>query len=482
MRKFLHGLIVLLSCLINSGCSGAELSLRHESSGLNQHFSENAAPQNMALQNTPSEKSSKLDISSVNASLGRASASEKTLPEKMIAEKPANTGKTSFKRYIQHSRDMIARARVDLAPASETPTKIKSALTETQRLNIISGNAPFELFPSHTCQAGKTHTYKRGILLIHGLSNSPYIMRPLGEFFSSQCFHVMAILLPGHGTRPGDTLDNHWEDWDNAVKYGINKMGETVDEIYLGGYSLGGTLAIHESLQDKRIRGLFLFAPAVQITKLAALTNLLDKLGDLFPRIKWVSLAHDIDPFRYESVTMHSAYQIYLLTQIIQQELQQKSLNIPVFIASSDEDATIDSSATHQFFIKNISHANKYLLIYSAEPNLLKSKLNLNSIAQGAKNIEIKNSAFPKQHILSLSHTGLLMPPENSHYGKYGDYKSCIHYTSNPEKYQKCQKNPDQIGEIISKNMRSKLVTQRLMYNPQFHSLENSMKQFIERF
>ena len=67
---------------------------------------------------------------------------------------------------------------------------------------VVAGNMPFRLYPTNN--DGKAHAYRRGILLTHGLTDSPYFMRDLGAYFQAQGFVVLAVLLPGHGTQPGD--------------------------------------------------------------------------------------------------------------------------------------------------------------------------------------------------------------------------------------------------------------------------------------
>jgi len=48
---------------------------------------------------------------------------------------------------------------------------------------VVEGNAPFELQHSADGSAGNQKAYRRGILLTHGLTDSPYFMRHLAEFF-----------------------------------------------------------------------------------------------------------------------------------------------------------------------------------------------------------------------------------------------------------------------------------------------------------
>jgi pimeloyl-ACP methyl ester carboxylesterase len=160
------------------------------------------------------------------------------LPERFqksgVYTKKMTQSNIPFENYIAYSKEKIERHRVDL--------------TEDDKLNdtIIRANSPFQLTPNPSLckhQNGSVK-YKKGILLIHGLTGSPYTMQDLGKFFRNRCFLVRSILLPGHGTRPGDLLDIKYQDWVKSVDYGVHSFAGLVDEMFLAGYSLGGTLAV----------------------------------------------------------------------------------------------------------------------------------------------------------------------------------------------------------------------------------------------
>jgi esterase/lipase len=360
----------------------------------------------------------------------------------------------AFADYVIQSREMIARARTG---------------TDAAKLEkIIAGNAPFQLEPETATSP------RRGILLIHGLTDSPYFMRHLAAFFQQHGFRVMAILLPGHGTQPGDLLDVNWREWSNAVSYGTDRLANEVDEIYLGGFSAGGALSIHQSLHDNRVRGLFLFSPALGITSRAAHANLHKLYSWLMPSAKWVGIMPDVDIYKYESFPKNAAAQMYALTQATSQQLQQHAIDIPVFIAASRDDATVEISATLEFMAHAL-HPSSRLVLYTTDtanfpPNIPREKL------------ELINSVVPEQKILSSAHTAIVLPPDDAHYGAAGDYSNCLHYFQNDiEKYATCSKNSPTVwqGEITEANLRAGIM-RRLMYNPYFAELKVSMQKFIE--
>ncbi len=375
-----------------------------------------------------------------------------------------NGDRLSFAEYVAMNRDMIRKVRSGTQENSPNQFNLN---------NAVDGNSPFSLEPSGEDISGKEKKYRRGILLTHGLSDSPYFMRHLGAWFQAKGFRVMAVLLPGHGTRPGDLLDVTWQEWAKTVAYGTDALAAEVDEVYLGGYSAGGALSIYQSLQDTRVRGLFLFAPALYITHRAAFAILHKLVSWLFLRTKWVDIKPDKDVYKYESFAKNTATQMYQLTQVLCDRMKQRKLSIPIFAVASEDDKTVQTSATIAFMAQQTHQANKFIL-YTSEA----SKLAKNSPDE---KIEWVNCCKPEQKILSSAHTAILIPAEDEHYGIDGEYASCAHYfPDDMERYDTCTQHPMEcsLGEILEKNLAAGNL-RRLMYNPEFASLKISLQQFI---
>ncbi len=330
---------------------------------------------------------------------------------------------------------------------------------------IVAGNSPFELHPAGGFQRGRNKPYRRGVLLTHGLSDSPYHMRHLADFFRRNSFRVMAVLLPGHGTQPGDLLDVRWPEWAKTLAYGADCLADEVDELYLAGFSAGGALSVYHSADDERVRGLFLFSPAFEITSRAKWANLHKLYSWLKPQAAWVGVLPDRDLYKYESFCKNAAAQMYALTQV----LPQGEVTIPVFAAASADDVTVHSTATLRFMQRARNTCSKLLWYATAQ------------IEQ--QNVEWVNSGLPERRILSSAHTAIVIPPEDEHYGATGNYVNCLHYyEEDNERYIACLSQPqsDWQGEVTEQNLEYGLL-RRLMYNPHYAEMESSMQKFIER-
>ena len=369
-----------------------------------------------------------------------------------------NGGRLPFAEYVARNRAMLGRAHAGDADLGKR----------------VDGNAPFELKPPAGFTPGQQKPYRRGVLLTHGLSDSPYAMRHLAEFYQQNGFRVMAVLLPGHGTQPGDLLEVRWQEWAKTVAYGAYQLAAEVDELYLAGYSTGATLSVYHSLRDKQVRGLFLFSPAFQITRWAVLANWHKLYSWLIPSAKWVDIKPDRDIYKYESFTKNAAAQMYALTKVLNMQLQRHKLGIPVFAVASADDTTVKISATLDF-IAQARHPSNRLVLYTTDTTNIPPGIPVNKL-------ELVNSAFPAQNILSSAHTAIVMPPDDAHYGMKGDYANCLHYYPHDmEKYNACNNKAEGMpqGELTERNLQAGIL-RRLTYNPNFAALKISMHKFIE--
>jgi carboxylesterase len=136
------------------------------------------------------------------------------------------------------------------------------------------------------------------MVLLHGLSNCPAQMQPLGQAIYDRGYNVLIPRFPHHGH-----LDRMTTDLANLTAEEIIQLGDEAadiaqglgDEVTIAGFSMGGILAAWLAQQRHNIDQVVLVAPALGVATVPALltdlaASTLLKLPNIFiwwdPRLK----------------------------------------------------------------------------------------------------------------------------------------------------------------------------------------------------
>lgn len=291
----------------------------------------------------------------------------------------------------------------------------------------------------------------------------------MGEYFQSHCFLVLGVLLPGHGTRPGDMLISTWEDWRRDVDFATKLVADRVERLYLSGHSAGGTLSVLEATRNPDVNALVLFAPAMGITGASKYAGAVSQLGKIFPGAAWFEAEPDDAVYRYESFPFKAAAETWELIQATQNELLSHPLDIPVMTVASAQDATVEVQATFDFMAQQTNPLSHTLLYAQHDlPPYYRTR--------------VVDSNDPDNGILSVGHLGLMTPPDHPWYGRDGSYRYCSHYYGEEgDAYARCKAGQrDFYGETTEENLGYGLI-ERIAFNPFYDDLLDEIDLFIEQ-
>ncbi len=151
-----------------------------------------------------------------------------------------------------------------------------------------------------------------GALMVHGLTDTPYSMRTLGEQLQARGYYAMALRVPGHGTVPAGLTVVKWEDWLAAVRLGVRHVRATIGPdkpIVLVGYSNGGALVTKYALDvlegsgDPQVERIVLMSPMIGVTPFAWMARVISMLGPIpaFEKARWLDVIPEYNPFKYNS-------------------------------------------------------------------------------------------------------------------------------------------------------------------------------------
>lgn len=265
---------------------------------------------------------------------------------------------------------------------------------------------------------------EKGILLVHGLGDSPWSFTDTAPVLARNGFLVRAVLLPGCGTRPSDMIGVSADDWRRVVAEQIAVLQREVRHVYLGGFSTGGNLVLEYAYTHPEIRGLILFSPGIKSNEpldfLAPLASLFsDWLMDPdsgFPRQ---------DAMRYTIVPTDGFAQFYHTSASVRRLLRKSPFDRPVAVVLAEHDSVLDVNSILNLFDAAFTHPQSRLIWYGSP------------VAGHSERVLFQPDALPEWRISSFSHMGILFSPANAAYGVNGTHRICRNGQPE-EKYRNC--------------------------------------------
>ena len=218
------------------------------------------------------------------------------------------------------------------------------------------------------------------VLLLHGMSDSPYSLRHLGQRLNAGGAHVLGLRMPGHGTIPSGLVELTWQDMDAAVRLAVDHLAARCDgrPLNLIGYSTGAALAVLyglETLADEslpRVERIVALSPAIGVASIAALAVWQARLGHLLglDKLAWSDILPEYDPFKYGSFAVNAGDVVYRLTGEIRKRIlalgKTGALEAfpPVLAFSSVVDATVSTPALVDGLFSKLPRGKHELVLF----------------------------------------------------------------------------------------------------------------------
>ena len=309
-----------------------------------------------------------------------------------------------------------------------------------------------------------------GVLLLHGMSDSPYSLRALGETLGHRGYWVVGLRLPGHGTVPSGYKSTSWEEMAAAVRLAMEHLASKAGpgSIHIVGYSTGAPLALEFALgalegnASPPPASLVLISPAIGVTRAAVLTKWLGRLAVLpgLEKLAWTSILPEFDPYKYNSFTANAGEQVHRLTRSVAAAVEARAASGPienfpptlVFLSTVDDtvstDAVLDNLLEHlapdrhELVLFDINRTEIAKTVLVADPGPLTARLmadgtlpfSLTLIANESPesktvimhrkeslsaqvSTQALGLAWPRG-VISLSHIALPFPPDDPIYGE----------------------------------------------------------------
>ena len=313
-------------------------------------------------------------------------ASDKN-PLYISSESFPNFNQENFSKYVNVNKKWLESNRV--------------FLTKNHELELFL-NSPYERKPIN-------QKASKGILLVHGLSDSPGYFHDLTQELVSQGFLVRTVLLTGHGSKPADLINVEFQQWENLIDYHIKLLEKEVDDLWLGGFSTGANLVTSYALQNEEdISGLLLFSPGFASNQSTLLP--FAEIGSFFKT--WLFQNDNSENIlRYESLSMNASNLYYQSLKKVEEGFDNKSFSKPVFITISEDDSVIEAKEIVSIFTNKFKNPKSHLLWFGRENSFKDRK------------ITQLPSYLPNQNIANFSHLSVLFKKDHFFYGINSEFK-----------------------------------------------------------
>ncbi|NDL62671.1 alpha/beta hydrolase [Acerihabitans arboris] len=376
--------------------------------------------------------------------------------------------------------DYLAAEQKLFQSVRENVTDKLEASQQTPLNRYFSGSP---IFPDRFA-ANWNHSYilmpagtpKGAVVLLHGLTDTPYSLRHIAENYRQRGFVAVGIRMPAHGTVPGALTDVKWEDWMAATRLAVReaRLRGGGGPLHIVGFSNGGALAMKYTLdaldnpQLAKPTRVILISPMIGVTSFARFAGIAGwpALFPAFAKAAWLGIVPEFNPFKYNSFPVNGGRQSFELTRALQRQIARDAANKrldhlpPILTFQSVMDSTVSTRAVITALFEHLPangsevvlfdlnqaesfgpllRTSSYLalsrllpppprrynttIVTNVAPDSLDTLARTTLAGQTEETAELLGIQYPAD-IFSLSHVALPFPMSDSLYGRYPQPKN----------------------------------------------------------
>ena len=230
---------------------------------------------------------------------------------------------------------------------------------------VVVDASPFDL-PGRKGRSGRSGRADSAALCLHGLTGTPYEVRPLGAALAARGIRALGPALPGHNETPGALAATTHRDWLEAARSHLRALRADHERVFVVGLSMGGLLTLQLAAEA---------GPDAVVT-VATPLRLQGVVPWLVPVLKYVvpfpkKRGSDIrDP---EARRRHPGYGVMPLRSVhelmrLQEQVrpQLKRVRCPILVAHGVHDRTADPTDARSIIEQVGSDRPELLLLESS--------------------------------------------------------------------------------------------------------------------
>ena len=302
------------------------------------------------------------------------------IPHELTAKE---IGKSNWAQYLAAEQNTFDEVRTQvtdkLGPESRNPANRYFAGSP-----IYPGNFAHDWNRSFIMEPAGTPV--GAVVLLHGLTDSPYSVRSVAQRYRDNGYVAVAIRLPGHGTVPSGLAHVEWEQWSQATRLAVREARQHAAApapLHLVGYSNGGALAMKyalDALDDATLARpdrIVLISPMIGITSLARFAGIAGwpAVFPVFAKAAWLDVTPEFNPFKYNSFPVNAARRSSQVARALQQQIVADAAQgrlaqlAPILTFQSVVDFTVSTRAIVDALYANLPANGSELVLFDLNRN-----------------------------------------------------------------------------------------------------------------
>jgi len=238
---------------------------------------------------------------------------------------------------------------------------------------------------------------EKAILLLHGGGGTPIELKEMAYFLASKNISVFVPLLPHQGRTYSELGKvNDEESYDASLLY-LKILKKNYDEVYVGGLSTGGSLALKIG-ENENISGIIsLASPITYVSFLGDFTLPLFRIANLItPNLRRIEYGMTRNESVAKILPSFDRLPIPLLIkgELLKKETKDKlgNINEPILILQSDWDNRVAPSSAKYIF-DYVSSKDKTLIYLNNSGHVITMDYDKQIVFEEAANFILKDKA-----------------------------------------------------------------------------------------
>jgi esterase/lipase len=254
--------------------------------------------------------------------------------------------------------------RIAEMPRSELSALLRKKFQDEDQRIFEEDYMKFRSAESHPMDVGRPYLlvperHRAGIVLVHGYMAAPREVQALAQYLYERGYVVYVVRLKGHGTAPEDLAQTAWSEWYESLNRGYVVVKSLTDDVILGGFSTGGTLALMGAgLKRDKIKAAFSICAPLKLRQFAArLVPSVVSFNSLIQRIRggetgweYVQNSPENENINYKRNPITGVRELNRAMEAMERVLPD--IVVPTLVAQSSKDPVVDPSSAMDIFAK----------------------------------------------------------------------------------------------------------------------------------